>query len=152
MVIAERAPTVTVTDALPLTPPEAAVTVSDPGVAAVNKPLPSIVPTPPLTVQVGVIARVLPLLSVTTAVNWPVSPAMTLAEDGETTIVDSVPAITVTSAVAVTLPELAVTVPEPTDEAVYRPFESTEPIEPVKVHAGETSTAFPFASSPETEN
>jgi hypothetical protein len=105
---------VTVTVAVPETVPLEACTVFGNvpvAVPAVNKPVVLLmVPPPATTDHVGVMATGLPEASFPAAVNCRVVPLVTKAGFGVTTIEANGPAMTVTVAVPVTPPLLAVTV------------------------------------------
>ena len=66
---------------------------------------------------------------------------------------ETLPLVTVTDAVAVTLPDTAVTVSEPAEFAVNIPLLSMAPIDPDTDHVTDVIVKlFPYWSSPETVN
>src|SRR5687768_16234567 len=110
-----RGGTTTVTVAVPEIEPLAALTVllNVPATPpAVKRPVPELmVPPPFMTDQTKVSpVRGLPLASRPTAVNCWVAPAFTVAGFGDTTMLDSAPAVTLTVAVPEIEPLVALTV------------------------------------------
>src|SRR3954470_6966557 len=122
---------------------------------AVNSPAPSIVP-PPLTDHVGVNGTVLPAASFATAENCSVPAVAMVWLSGLTTIVAIVGTgapVTVTVAVPLMLPLVALTVDVPgAAPAVKSPELVMVPLPLVTDHVGVMATMFPWASFPTATN
>ncbi|KAF5050481.1 hypothetical protein DSECCO2_429020 [anaerobic digester metagenome] len=122
--MAVRVCAVTVTCAVPVTPPADAVTVVVPGESASKSPVVAFT-TPTavlLLVQVNSTPEIAcPAWSSAVAVNWQVPPTIRSATSGETFMAVRVCAVTVTCAVPVAPPADAVTVVLPGESASKRP-------------------------------
>ena len=148
--------TITVTVAEPKVAPTVARTVLvkvPPAAPAVKRPVAALMVPPPFTTdQTGVMLTVLLLASLPTAVNCCVNPGASVTGSGLTTMLVNGPLATITVAVPLTLPLVALTVLENVPAsvpAVNTPVLASMVPPPLTTdHTAVMGTALPFASVP----